>query len=305
MENDPTAYPRLIMGCDRFLRKNYTLKGEEARENIYGIMKAAVAGGADGVDVNIDSEDVFEAFKRLKTEIPTLTGIGDPNMNCGFSYNGTHLKAYEKQIIRTVFNNCLSEKEKKIISEKSSLYLKSFFNLQGADISDGLFDISDISLDKGKWLERIERLSEYCEYCLFGADYADWLIALGRDDLLGYQCRTILEVGMRPVSVSHWTSVSLPVLDKLEGVVGHWILSNEDCVSFDLKSAVEAIEESKGIITGFRVLRGLERFFPVEHSITWAAENLKIKHFTIGATETAENTEKLFQEVSRKIKGII
>lgn len=295
-------FPTLILGSDVFLRNHFKMSSSNTVECIYAILEAAVIGGVQAIDVNIESPCLFEAFKRLKKVYPHVAGIGDPNMNPGFMLNGMPLKEYKKEIIRAVYDRYLNERERQRLQSYSCEYRENYFDLSNCDASVVLDNIVKISLDEQKWLSRIRMLSEYCDYCLFGADYADWLAALGRIDLLRFQVDTISSCSMTPISISHWSGLTIPQLETISGVKGHCLLSNRDCLYMSPEETCNLINNTKSVFIGFRALRGLGRYFSVEDAFSFMTKELGLSHFIIGSPVTPDDTVQLFREINDQLE---
>lgn len=294
-------FPTLILGGDIFLRNHFKTSSSNTVEYIYAILEAAVIGGVEAIDVNIESPYLFEAFKHLKRKYPHVIGIGDPNMNPGFMLNGIPLKEYKKEIIRAVYDGYLNERERHRLQSYSREYMENYFDLSNCDASVILDNIVKISLDEQKWLSRIRLLSHYCDYCLFGADYADWLTALGRIDLLRFQVDTISSCSMTPISISHWSGLTIPQLETISGVKGHCLLSNKDCLYMSPEETRRLINNTNSVFIGFRVLRGLGRYFSVDDALSFMTKELSLSHFIIGSPATPDDTVRLFREINDQL----
>lgn len=257
-------------------------------------MENAVLNGAQAIDVNIESVYVLEAFKRIKGKYPNIIGIGDPNMNAGFYMDGVPIKKYEKEIIRYIFDFCLTPQDKSLFIRKSGEYKENFFNLSSCDALFVRENINRISLDENRWMQRIVQLSSCCEFCLFGADYADWLTAIGRFDLLKYQADSIVACGMMPISISHWSGLTIPQLDRIQSVKYHCVLANEDCILTEPDDIYGLIKDSSSTFIGFRTMRGLGRYFSIDNAFNFMTKKLGLSHFIVGASTTPDVTGRLF-----------
>ena len=99
----------------------------------------------------------------------------------------------------------------------------------------------------------IDKIKENCDFCLVGTVFADWLPLLERTDILQDMIALVRENGLIPLSIHHWTSLVLPLLDKLD-VAGHWTYINKAWQLLNEDDAIRAIQQSPKPITAFKAL---------------------------------------------------
>ena len=298
-------YPKLIMGCDSFLREPFvsSCNDKNKKKYILSIMEVVYSNGIIGIHVNIDSQYVFQAFRELKKKHNDVIGIGDPNMNVGFLLGGKSLKNNSGRVIRTIYEVFLNEAEKESIKNNTEYFKKYFFNYKDSDRMLNQDEISSISLRKNIWKSRLKELSPYCEFCLFGANYADWLLAINRKDIIEYEIETIMKAGMFPVSVCHWGSRTLDELVKNTEVVAHWVFANKNALPIIFDDALRVIKRAKNI-TAFRILRNFNGYNTIDDALSWSFNELSAKSVVIGAPTDITTASRLFAEVREKI-GLI
>lgn len=277
-------YPRFILGNDWAFRHYQATQKEPHRDFFIEMFKAAYGCGVLGVDVNINSTNLFEGFVGAKNKYPDLIGIGDPNMGCGFHLRGVPLKQLRGRIISSIYHNYLPVRDKQIILGRDIKFLDSFFQFSSIDKPLSGNDIDEISIDRQLWEKRMKRLEGVCDFCLVGADYADWLILMGRGDLIKYQVQSIVEHKMIPISVSHWTSMTIPFFEQIPEIKGHWILANKESLFLSEREVYNCIAHTVKPLTGFRLFRKLYGYETIRKAIQWASNFLSVQSFVIGAS---------------------
>ena len=295
-------YPKMIMGCDTFLRRPFSsnYSGREI-QIIQEYMKCAYEHGILGIDVNIASEHVYNAFVSFKEQNPMVIGIGDPNMGAGFFLKDKPLKVYTKEISKTIYEYCLNNTEKSIIMQRPLSYRQYFFPHESSSRVLLNEEIDQIWLDVHAWEDRLSKLSKVCKFCLFGADYADWLLALERTDIIKFQYESILKYEMIPISVFHWTSKSLPKIWEVCDVDMHWIFSNKDFLSIVPDESLSILKCANNI-TGFRLFRNSDGFNDVSDALHWATDDIGANSIVIGAPNTLQEAQSFFKLVSDEYK---
>lgn len=264
-------------------------------------MEQAYINGIIGIHVNIDSQYVFQAFKELKIKCADIIGIGDPNMNAGFMLGREPLKNNSGRVIKTICELFLNQDEKETIKNNTEYFREYFFKYKDTDRLLNQDEINSISLRKDIWELRLKELSQYCEFCLFGADYADWLLALNRKDIIEYEINSILEAGMLPVSVCHWGSRTLDELVKNSEIVAHWVFANKNVLPIIFDDALHAIKQAKNI-TAFRILRNFDGYNILDDALNWSFNELYANSVVIGAPTEKMEACKLFSKI-KKVKN--
>lgn len=295
-------YPKLILGSDRFLDIFPKKRSQKQLEEkyIYNVMKTAYQYGAGGFDLNIMSDNLLKAFIKLKTKYGnSVVGIGSPNWKCGYKLGKTNLIDIKHIIINTIVSNYMDKNLRNQIYNLPKKNREFFFKVpRGSKILTNS-EISQIYIDEKIWISRLKKLMDISDFCLFGADYADWMILLNRKDLLLWQIETIKKHNMIPLSVCHWTSISLPELDLLE-IDGHWTLANLEAMYLEKLSAISAIQNSQKPVTCFRILRGIKIPNEIYKPIKWLYKDIGASSLVIGV-DNEEQAKETFSIASKLI----
>lgn len=297
-------YPELILGADRFIdifpkpRPSHLL----TQEHVLGVMEAAYRAGCRGFDLNTASDNVLSAFDTIKARNRDAVGIGDPNWRCGFKLGDSHLMDLKGRVIRTVVERRLDVDSLGLVERLPAKNRSFFFGFPAEANALTDQEISQIWIDEHIWCERLERLRNSADFCLVGADYADWLVALGREDLLEWQVRSVSDRGMIPVAVFHWASLTLPAIHRLR-VGACWTLGNREVMYLSTDSAVSAIQASSLPVTCFRVLRGIRIPDQIPETVEWLVRHVGARSLVIGADDSSQAAES-FGMASRVMSSL-
>jgi hypothetical protein len=116
-------------------------------------------------------------------------------------------------------------------------------------------EISLIALDERKFLGRLELVAELGTAAILGADYADWLVLLGRFDVL-MRMYTLAAKRLPVFSISHFTESVLPTLD-MAPVSGHFVPFGKYSVFFHHEAVADTARRcEKPVAAVFSLLRG-------------------------------------------------
>ena len=226
-------------------------------EYAYGMMEFAYESGIRGFDLSL-RPNVIEAFRRQREKHgDEVIGIGNPNWLCGYELDSKPLMGFRDRVVLTIIQRYLgSGAREKLNSLPREQQCKSFhYDEKTQPLSNN--EVERITLNRSVWVSRLDSLRDLAAFCQVGTDYADWMVQFGRCELLSSQISMIRESRMIPISICHWTSLSLPALDR-EDVAGHWVWANMKHMHMDLDGAILALRASRKPKTAFRVLRGLK-----------------------------------------------
>lgn len=253
-----TRYPTVILGGDRFTgmfgspRHAHLENVITTPEYISAIFEACYHHGFRGYDISM-SDQVIACFTRLKEKYPDCIGIGNPNWDCGVMMGTKPLRDMRPRINASLFTHVFSAREKAAIAQLGQEQRETWFAYPTEARPLTSQEIADICVDEETYQANLERIKDICEFCLVGTVFADWLPLLGRGDLLHALIQRIRENGLIPLSIHHWTSLVLPLLDDLD-VAGHWTYINKAWQFLSEDNALQAIHQSPKPITAFKVL---------------------------------------------------
>jgi len=247
-------YPRVILGGDQFL--DYWGPQKDARlgtqQGAFEIMRAAYEAGVRGFDLSMN-DHVRLAFEQVQQETGCgAVGIANVNWKLGLHSGDSPLWNIRGRVVATVLRNCLGGEADRLRMENTGAWREWF---ECADGSNPLSyeEIANWSLDEEDYRQRLRDYRGLATFCLVGSDYGDWCIALGRTDILNRMIVCAREEGFIPISVGHWTSLSLPVFEQLD-FPGHWVMVCVDRQLLSVGQMIAAVTAARKPITAFQVL---------------------------------------------------
>ena len=204
----------------------------------------------------------LESFKELKrlTGDETLIGLCHLEAEKGVSFLGKPLHQFESKVISTIKKDLLpSHLTRHILPPSSS---SEVFTQK---------EIDRITFDPLRFDKALSLFDpEESPFLLIGEKYGDWLLALGRIDLLQEMVSRVREKGFIPIFSGQWATFVLPKAKPLD-VAAYAIPINKKWSLFDLHRASDLIKKfDKPVIslnpladgkTLERIRRGL--FFPL------------------------------------------
>jgi hypothetical protein len=199
---------------------------------IFSLMGKAYEMGAWCFD--LPSANHLECFKELKhsTTDETLIGLCHIEVETGVSFLGKPLHQFESKVVSTIRKDLLpSHLTRNILPGSSS---SEVFTQKEIDrlIFDPLrFDKALSFFHPGK-----------SPFLLVGEKYGDWLLALGRIDLLHEMVSKVRGKGFIPIFSGQWATFVLPKAKPLN-VAAYAIPINKKWSLFDLKRATDLIKK--------------------------------------------------------------
>jgi len=101
----------------------------------------------------------------------------------------------------------------------------------------------------------------------FGGIAADWLVSIGRIDLLEKLLQLIKNKRFKPILICHWTSIVLPICEKeLDEVAGYIIPINKLWGLLTLHKTLKTIKNIKKPIIAMKTLGFKSGFVRVFHA---------------------------------------
>jgi hypothetical protein len=195
-------------------------------------MKEAYETGAWCFD--LPSANHLESLKELKnlTLDETLIGLCHLKVETGASFLGKPLHQFESKVVSTIKKDLLpSHLPRNILPPSSS---SDVFTQK--EIDRIAFD----SLRFGRALSLFD--PKESPFLLVGETYGDWLLALGRIDLLHEMVSRVREKGFLPIFSGQWATFVLPMAKSLN-VSAYAVPINKKGSLFDLRRASDLIKK--------------------------------------------------------------
>jgi hypothetical protein len=229
-------------------------------------------------------------FKELKqlTSDETLIGLCHLDAEEGASFLGKPLHHFESKVVSTI--------------RKNLLLPHSIRDLPSVPFSSEVFtqkEIDRITFDLPRFDKALSNFHpEQSPFLLVGERYGDWLLALGRIDLLKGMVERIREKGFMPIYSGQWATFALPKAKPLE-VVAYAIPINQKRSFFDLTRACDLIKKFDRPVISLDPLADGGLLEKAEEALSFLFNDLKIYLAIIEITsgEEAKKVLKALEEI--------
>ena len=201
-------------------------------QQILPLMKQTYEMGAWCFD--LPSRDHLESLKELKNLMTDemLVGLCHAEAETGASFLGKPLHRFESKIISTIRRDILPSNLTRNILPPS--FSSEVFTQK---------EIDRIAFDPLRFEQALSRFDpEASPFLLVGEKYGDWLLALGRIDLLQEMVSKVREKGFIPIFSGQWATFVLPKAKPLK-VSAYAVPINRKWSLFDLGRAAEMVKK--------------------------------------------------------------
>lgn len=289
--------PASILGGDpfnqfRFLyRRDYLWKLFD-EEYCYSVMRACFDAGGRAFDLSFDVNT--RLFKRLLDETgEELIGLGNPSWEQGVIFNNRFLQYSRDRILKTLveryFPRDIALKVEKDLSSQDPLVFG--FDREAQILSDA--EIASIHLDKEKFLKRLSIFKD-CQYMLIGGSDADWLVSLGRVDLIAEMAQIVRQEGYIPYVLCQYASHILPIIENSDaGIAGYAVPLNKEWSWFDRDSCVEVVKSIAKPVIAFMPFASGSLRKNVRGALDWLFGEVGVESILYG-TATADHARETF-----------
>jgi hypothetical protein len=256
------------------------------------LMKKVYGMGITHFD--LPSSKYLKPFRGLKglTEDENLMGLCHLEAEEGASFLGKPLHQFEKKVVSTI---------------KKNLGLPhSIRNLPPVPVASEVFtqkEIDRIDFDPQR-LEKAISLFHPGEspFLLVGERYGEWLLALGRIDLLREMVAKVREKGFIPIYSGQWATFSLPKARSLD-VAAHAAPINKKWSFFDLTQACDLIKKFEKPVISLNPLANGELFINAGEAFSFLFNELKVYLAIVDVT--SEDEVKMVLKVMENIPSLI
>jgi len=258
----------------------------------YPLMEKAYEMGAWCFD--LPSPKQLKSFKDLKslTMDETLIGLGHLEAGAGLSFLGKPLYRFESKIISTIKKELVPPHLPRNIFPPSSS--SEIFTQKETDRI--VFD--PIRFDK--------TLSAFdpkeSPFLLVGEKYGDWLLALGRIDLLHEMVLKVREKGFIPIFSGQWATFVLPKAKPLN-VAAFAIPINKEWSLFDLQQAVRLIKKFDKPVISLNPFADGKLLKECEGAFTFLFDELKV--YAVIAEIGSEEEMRRMMEALKQFPSLI
>ena len=261
-------------------------------QEFYSLMKKTYEMGAWCFDLPSGSH--LESFKELKklTGDEELIGLCHLESEMGASFLGKPLHRFESKVISTIRKDLLpSHLPRNILPPSSS---SEVFTQKESD----RITFDPLRFDKALSLFDPKE----SPFLLVGEKYGDWLLALGRIDLLREMVSRAREKGFIPIFSGQWATFVLPKAKSLD-VAAYAIPINKKWSLFDLQQASNLIKKFDKPVISLNPLADGKLLRESEGAFSFLFNELKI-YAAIAEIASEEEAIKII-EVLKKFPSLI
>jgi hypothetical protein len=206
-------------------------------------------------------------LKELKqlTEDETLMGLSHLEVEEGLSFLGKPLRRFESKVVSTI--------------KKTLLLPHSIRDFSAVPVSSEVFtqkEIDRIAFDPPRFDQALSFFNpKESPFLMVGEKYGDWLLALGRIDLLKEMVAKVRGKGFIPIYSGQWATFVLPKAKSLD-VVAFAIPINRKWSFFDLDRACELVKKFDKPVISLNPLADGKLWKEPEEAFSFLFNELKI-----------------------------
>jgi hypothetical protein len=261
-------------------------------KEIYPLMKKTYEMGAWCFD--LPSAKHLESFKELKhfTTDETLISLCHLEVETGVSFSGEPLHRFESKVVSTIRKDLLpSHLPRNILPPSSS---SEVFTQK---------EIDRITFDPLRFDKALSPFDpEESPFLLVGEKYGDWLLALGRIDLLREMVSRVRKKGFIPIFSGQWATFTLPKAKSLD-VAAYAIPINKKWSLFDLQQASNLIKKFEKPVISLNPLADGKLLKESEGALSFLFDELKVYAVIVKIASEGEATRIV--EVLKEFPSLI
>jgi hypothetical protein len=261
-------------------------------QNIYPLMENSYEMGAWCFD--LPTVRHLESFKTLResTKDEALIGFGHIAAESGVSLMGKPLHQFEWKVVSTIVRN---------IVPPDSVWKLFPARPCGEVLTQK--EIDRMTFDPSRFDQALSPFQlNGVPFLLIGGKYGDWLLGLGRSDLLREMVSEIRGKGFIPIFSGLWATFVLPKAKALD-VAGYAIPVNKKKSLFDLEQACKMIKKFDKPVISLDPLSEGELLEKSEEAFSFLFDELKV-HSAIAEINSEEEVKSLFKGLE-KIPSLI
>lgn len=213
--------------------------------------------------------------------------------------NGRFLQYERDRILRTLVDRLWPRPIARLVEDQLSQQAGMVFGYdhQAQPLTDQ--EIGAISLDERIFKERLVIFKD-CQFIFFGGSDADWLVSLGRADLLHDLARVVRQQGFIPILLCHYATLVLPRVHAMNlDTEAYAIPFNKAWSWFGLPECIQVVQSVDKPVIAFMPLASGDLRKDVQGSLEWLYAEMGVQSILFG-TATASHaaaTTRLAQQV--------
>jgi hypothetical protein len=304
---------KVILGCDTFISWLYQggdspFKGSDGNPDIskvLEVMKASVSYGVKCVDL---SPPLIEAFVKLQDKAgEEIVGLGSlQEWTCkNLTIDDVPLANYDEKI-RASVRQKLPKGYLADLAQSNMPgpdFIQSFFAPNHATRPLTQSQIDSIEMKPEFFTRRLELYRKLnVKLVQFGGIAADWLVSIGRIDLLEKLLQLIKSKRFRPILICHWTSIVLPICEKeLDEVAGYIVPINKLWGLLTLQETLKTIKNIKKPIIAMKTLARNALLNDMESAYHFLFKEAGVTAVLVGVSSKIE-AEQTFSTIGNVLK---
>lgn len=285
--------PTMILEGRKLPRMIFSIQPltSQGDKEIYSLMEKTYEMGTWCFDLPLANH--LKSFKELKhfTNDETLIGLCHLGSDRGVSFLGEPLHRFESKVISTIRKDLLPSHLPRNILPPSSAEVFTQKEIDRIAFDPFRFDKALSSFDPKE-----------SPFLLVGEKYGDWLLALGRIDLLREMVSRVREKGFIPIFSGQWATFVLPTAKSLD-VAAFAIPINKKWSLFDLQQATHLIKKFDKPVISLNPLADGKLLRESEGAFSFLFDELKI--YAVIAQIASEEEAREITEVVMKFPSLI
>ncbi|MCX6025011.1 MAG: hypothetical protein NTY23_01900 [Chloroflexi bacterium] len=287
--------PPSILGGDPFNHFRFLYRKEfwwrlHDEEYCLSVMRAAYEAGGNAFDLSFEVN--ARLFARLAAETgDALVGFGNPTWEQGVMLNGRFLRYSQDRILRTLVERLWPRSIASLVQERLCREDVLVFGFDGeaAPLTDE--EIESIALDEEAFRRRLS-IFRHCHYVCFGGSDADWLISLGRMDILAKMATVVRELAFTPILLCQYATLVVPQAEASAlDVEGYAVPLNKAWSWFNRNECVRMVRSLEKPVIAFMPLASGRLLGDVRGALDWLYAEVGVESILFG-TATAEHARE-------------
>lgn len=289
--------PPVILGGDPFNRFRFLYDRSlwwklHDPEYAIRVMRAAYDAGCRAYDLS--DEGNVRLFWQFRVRVEeSLTGFGNPTWEQGVFLHGRYLQLSRDRILRTLVERPLlpADIAAQVRDHLSGEAVMVFgYDREAPLLSDE--EIADICLNEGAFLKRLSGFGSACQYIFLGGSDADWLLSLGRADIVQRMAILTRKSGFVPILLVHYASYVIPIAEAADiDVDGYAVPLNRDWSWFDRDACVDLVRSIDKPFVAFMPLASGGLKHDVRGALRWLLHEIGVATIFFGTARPEHAAE--------------
>jgi hypothetical protein len=300
---------RAILGCDSFVSWLYQggdspFKGSNGRVDslkAFRVAKTSVDCGVRSIDLSPPLLDVFNRVREETREKIEGLGALQEWVYTNFTIDSTPLANYADEIKTSICSTLPSGYVRNLKRSRASEFgfARSFFLPEKPVQPLTVSQIDRIRMKPEFFKKRLQLYRTLgVKLVQFGGGTADWLVALGRIDLLRNLNRLIRKSGFIPLLVCHALSLVLPLAERELEVAGYIVPINKLWSLLSLSEALDVIRKIEKPIIAMKPLARGVLAYDIEGAFAFLFKKAGVTAVLVSISSVAE-AKQTFSILSR------